>query len=907
MSEKISLEKYNFIKTIGEGTFGKVKLAIHKLTEEQVAIKILEKKKIKNPKDYERIKKEIKYMEMLNHPNIVKIYEIIEDDNNYYIVMEYVSGGELFNYIVKNKRLEENEASFFYSQIVHIIQEIHKHKICHRDLKPENLLLTQNKTIKLIDFGLSNQYHIYLNTPCGSPCYASPEVIRGWKYSGLAIDLWASGIILYSMLCGYLPFDDKNNDKLFKKILECKIEFPTKKNIIISESGKDLIKKILKKDPAKRISLDEILDHPFLSYGNKKYKERINMEINKQDKLIIDYMINIMKIPNNNDEIKTDIMKNKHNNNTTIFNLLKKKYNEGRLKYNILQREDTDISDRNKILKRFNQNKLNKTINTDSNYINNENILFQHIKNINIIKKKVNENNNNIIIINNNNNVVNQPNKMNYILNSFLTENKNLNNERYQKLKKIDTSVSVEKNKKDNERINVSHSPRIDPYKSNAYKYNSRIKEKRIFYKKYINTSMNQNHQNINQNDNPLKNDSFNLHLRKPSNEKNLNLNLNYIGFHEYKKKVLPASHLKTLTNLQCYTLNNTKDSQYNTRISLKNKSLINNSLIYNKNEFKKKLNSSLVKRNTGHLEFYRRSPDNKIYLKYSNYFNNVNDSLGNIVKNENTEKNNDTINMTNKSLTSEIKTEVAQDNFSMRNSINPKVNINNQILRSLNSEDESKSSDVNKKKLNKISIKKILRIGNDNYYKQINPYKYRDDRKKIKVNKLVTLNNDKQYNNNTFDINANLSERERYPKTIYINKTINNDSNHTVNQRLKIKGKELTEKRELNNRLAYSKKICSQNKSFAKNNKNNTNSCTINTSLNMNEICKRINDFCSRYKLFYHQTNDKYKIIIGEVHSFTIEINPSKGGYELKFSHENGDDKRTKEFMIPLFCQIAI
>jgi len=229
MSKQSSLKNYNFIKTIGEGTFGKVKLALHKLTNEEVAIKILEKAKIKNNKDLERIEKEIKYMKKLNHPNIVKIYEIFDDKDNYYISMEYVSGGELFNYIVKNKRLDENETSFFYSQIIHIIQEIHKHKICHRDLKPENLLLTQNKTIKLIDFGLSNEYDDYLYTPCGSPCYASPEVIKGLKYSGLAIDLWASGIILYSMLCGYLPFDDKNNDNLFRKILKCKIEFPTKK------------------------------------------------------------------------------------------------------------------------------------------------------------------------------------------------------------------------------------------------------------------------------------------------------------------------------------------------------------------------------------------------------------------------------------------------------------------------------------------------------------------------------------------------------------------------------------------------------------------------------------------------------------------------------------------------------
>ena len=347
MTSQDSLENYTFIKTIGEGTFGKVKLAIHKLTQEKVAIKILEKKKINNEKDLERIKKEIKYLKMLNHPNIIKIYEIIESEDNFYISMEYVSGGELFNYIVKNKRLNEDETSFFYSQIIHIIKEIHKHKICHRDLKPENLLLTQNKTIKLIDFGLSNEYEDYLITPCGSPCYASPEVIKGKKYSGLGIDLWASGIILFSMLCGYLPFDDKNNDELFKKILKCKIEFP-KKNII-SENAQDLIRKILEPEQSKRIKLEEILNHPFLSYGNKRYKEKIKIDINKQDKLIINYMENIMGISNKNDIIKDNINNNRHNHITTIFYLLKKKYNEGRFDYDKLN-DNKNINRLNKVI-----------------------------------------------------------------------------------------------------------------------------------------------------------------------------------------------------------------------------------------------------------------------------------------------------------------------------------------------------------------------------------------------------------------------------------------------------------------------------------------------------------------------------------------------------------------------------
>ena len=470
MSVQYSLENYTFLKTIGEGTFGKVKLALHKLTQEKVAIKILEKKKINSKKDLERIEKEIKYMKILNHPNIVKIYEIIEDENNFYIVMEYVPGGELFNYIVKNKRLTENEASFFYSQIIHIIQEIHKHKICHRDLKPENLLLTQNKTIKIIDFGLSNEYIDYLMTPCGSPCYASPEVIKGMKYSGLGIDLWASGIILFSMLCGYLPFDDKNNDVLFKKILKCKIEFPKNNNVIISENAKDLILKILQLEPAKRITLDEILVHPFLTYGNKKYKEKIKMDINKQDKLIIDYMTNVLRIAKE-EKIRRYINNNRHNNLTTIFYLLKKKYNEGRFDYNII-----NSTSKMQTINKLNRTKLNRVINTEINLGENDILLNNLDKNINnIIKKKVIKNNNIIII--NNNNVLNQQNqqKMDYLFNPLIVENSKLKQNYEKIIKKIDTSVSLEKNRKKN----IS-SQNIEIVDNNI---NKKIKEKKYFIK----------------------------------------------------------------------------------------------------------------------------------------------------------------------------------------------------------------------------------------------------------------------------------------------------------------------------------------------------------------------------------------------------------------------------------------
>ena len=180
---------------------------------------------------------------LFNHPNVILVAEIFESSDSFYSVMEYCEGGELFNFIVKNRRLSEEEAAFFYYQLINGLEYIHSLGIVHRDLKPENLLLTRDHLLKIIDFGLSNYFKKgqkeLLVTPCGSPCYASPEMVAGKKYDGFKIDIWATGIILYAMLCGYLPFEDKDNDVLFEKILECKLVFPK----YISRIGKNLIEK----------------------------------------------------------------------------------------------------------------------------------------------------------------------------------------------------------------------------------------------------------------------------------------------------------------------------------------------------------------------------------------------------------------------------------------------------------------------------------------------------------------------------------------------------------------------------------------------------------------------------------------------------------------------------------------
>ena len=828
-SSQYSLENYTFLKTIGEGTFGKVKLALHKITQEKVAIKILEKKKINSKKDLERIEKEIKYMKILNHPNIVKIYEIIEDENNFYISMEYVPGGELFNYIVKNKRLTENESSFFYSQIIHIIKEIHKHKICHRDLKPENLLLTHNKTIKIIDFGLSNEYEDYLITPCGSPCYASPEVIKGMKYSGLGIDLWASGIVLFSMLCGYLPFDDKNNDILFQKILKCHIEFPKKSNVIISENAKDLIRKILQPEPEKRIKLEEILEHPFLIYGNKKYKEKIRMDINKQDKLIIDYMTNVLKISNEKDKIRRYINNNRHNHLTTIFYLLKKKYNEGRFDYNII-----NTNAKNQTTNKSNRNNLNRIINTEINS-NDNNILLENLdKNINnVIKKKVIKNNNIIII--NNNNVLNQKQKMDYLLNP-LADNSKLKQNYEKIIKKIDTSVSLEKSRKQN--------IPMEKREMNENNYEKNIKEKKIFYKKYININTN-------------KDDSI--------DKKN--------NIYDNKKKMLSSLHLKTLTNIQNYSLSKTKNISNKNHLPHKNKSLLDSFINEenhdddNNNNKKRFYRRIRVSSNLNNSIIHKGSPDEKVSSQNANYFKYINNTMKyekvNTIENKNNRKS--VYDRDDKNYIIEL--------------INPNPN------ESMNLIDN-------------------IRKSKEHFYKKINLNKLKDA-KKIKVNKLSL--NDNSISNNLGNNNI-FSYRDKYPReteayTNKANKTINNDTLRKIeNKRLRLKVKGIMNRSTLNDSITYSKKILGINRVYTKSN----NYLILSTNLNLFQITKRINKFCIEKNIIFRQNDDKYIINITQEDEFILDIKNSEGSYIIKFTHEKGDESQTKIYMNNLFVELA-
>ncbi|MCL4126527.1 UNVERIFIED_CONTAM: hypothetical protein GTU68_010785 [Idotea baltica] len=271
-SQTITLMKighYKIGRTLGAGTFGKVKYGEHILTGTKVAIKILNRRTIKNLDMVNKIKREITNLKLFRHPHIIKLYQVISTPTDIFMVMEYASGGELFEYIKAKVKLKEAEARRFFQQIISGVDYCHRHMVVHRDLKPENLLLDHNLHVKIADFGLSNIMvdGEFLRTSCGSPNYAAPEVISGKLYAGPEVDTWSCGIILYALLCGTLPFDDNNVPNLFKKIKTGVFQIPD----FLNPSVVRLLLHMLMVDPMKRATIEDIKKHEWFQKDLPSY------------------------------------------------------------------------------------------------------------------------------------------------------------------------------------------------------------------------------------------------------------------------------------------------------------------------------------------------------------------------------------------------------------------------------------------------------------------------------------------------------------------------------------------------------------------------------------------------------------------------------------------------------------
>ncbi|KAL6257327.1 hypothetical protein P5V15_010902 [Pogonomyrmex californicus] len=284
-------QRFDIIKKLGQGTYGKVQLGINKETGQEVAIKTIKKCKIETEADLIRIRREIQIMSSVQHPNIIHIYEVFENREKMVLVMEYAAGGELYDYLSERKVLSEHEARRIFRQIATAVFYCHKHKICHRDLKLENILLDQVGNAKIADFGLSNVFdeQRLLNTFCGSPLYASPEIVKGTPYHGPEVDCWSLGVLLYTLVYGAMPFDGSNFKRLVKQISQSDYFEPKKPS-----PASPLIKEMLTVCPGRRADIEKICTHWWVNEGYEQNCLDIAEDLAAQTPVRLDLLLSLV-------------------------------------------------------------------------------------------------------------------------------------------------------------------------------------------------------------------------------------------------------------------------------------------------------------------------------------------------------------------------------------------------------------------------------------------------------------------------------------------------------------------------------------------------------------------------------------------------------------------------------------
>ncbi|KAF6032455.1 hypothetical protein EB796_009269 [Bugula neritina] len=316
-------------KTLGKGQTGLVKLGVHCITGKKVAVKIVNREKL-SESVLTKVEREIAIMKLIEHPHVLGLYDVYENKKYLYLILEFVSGGELFDYLVKKGRLTSKEARRFLRQIISALDFCHSHSICHRDLKPENLLLDDKQNIKVADFGMASLQveGCMLETSCGSPHYACPEVIRGEKYDGRRADVWSCGVILYALLVGALPFDDDNLRNLLEKVKRGMFHIPH----FVPSDIQNLLRRMIEVDADKRITLANVLRHPWFT-SNQKDEMELELPMKEvvqtsvlphESELDVDIMATMSSLQCFKDRSKLieELLSPKHNTEKVIYFLL---------------------------------------------------------------------------------------------------------------------------------------------------------------------------------------------------------------------------------------------------------------------------------------------------------------------------------------------------------------------------------------------------------------------------------------------------------------------------------------------------------------------------------------------------------------------------------------------------------
>ena len=817
-------------KKLGEGTFGTVRLGTHKITGEKVAIKILDKKKILEETDKTRLEREIKIMKIIRHPNIVHLYNVIETNQFIYLIMEYISGKELFDYIIKKGKLKEKEACKFYQQIISGIEYLNKLKIVHRDLKPENLLLDCKKNIKLVDFGLSNNYSNdnLLLTACGSPCYAAPEMINGEKYNGLLVDIWSSGIVLYAMICGFLPFEDKDNNILYDKICEGKFNVPN----FISDLGNDFLHRILNVDPNKRYNLIQIKNHPWFNLINMKNNIWEGLNINEVIIPIDDELIDKMEELNyKKEEVKKCILSNRHNHiTTTYYLLLNQKIKKGLESVSDLKSKSFNkyINDPSNLLSSYDYD-LNKIINEKVyNKKEKSKEIFTEKLAMDIINKYRADNNKKLIQVSTCDSVE----KHCYV---YCNDNNGLNLNENLKKGNFDKNFGGKKNNINNN--NGENIIKISKLQKNKQKQENGIRKNiESFTERKENKNLNKNdiNNNINNYNNNIiiKNITFKNKesTQKTRNNNNLNKysNSNSISLpKEDKKTIIPKISLtlrkdininEYLNEQNQFSINDTKKEnktnkkKFNNSVDLQNhnyitekineipsnekkldKKLKNNLVIGEKKD--KTLNKNLKKDLYLNNKSFNNSKEKKINIKEKIHSQNKtkyspNLTLQNISLNEKNDKYNESDKL-NLILTKIINIQKRYNNFNrMKNNNNNNKNKKRFFNTSLSFErtfDDSHQMNSRRETSNDKSVS-IIEENESKSQKKVKDLKYlsiKSKNKKFNIMKSQEKDNDKNKIKSleknvrlNSSVNSNNNSNLNFTKYVINSKTINNKKN---------------------------------------------------------------------------------------------------------------------------------
>ena len=809
MSDYSNIKNYILKDDIGEGNFGKVKLGIFKSTREEFAIKILNKEKIKI-KMKNTVFKENDIIKRFNHVNVIFVLDIIEDSENYYIVMEYCKKGELFDYIVDQQRLEEDEAAYFFYQLINGVEYIHSLDVAHRDLKPENLLLNDKKILKIIDFGLSHEFNgeELLKTKCGSPSYAAPEIIKGLPYDGFKTDVWCCGIILYAMVCGYLPFEGDNNKILFKNIVECKPDIPE----YLSEDTQDLISSILKPEPNDRLTIEQIKEHDFYLRGKnlcdidypkmqrllnqKRYNmnkdnslkneidvglddvefinQKINITIdNESDNLEKDNDSDIMIIDKKDEDKindKDDHKKSKENIDTSNKNnedndiLIRSFHDISSSKINNNSRHDNKIEINIRKLSEKKKKSMPKLNNRKSS--NGLRDIISAWKKIDINKKLENFNNNMELILNTD---------INAIVNNKLNQNPLFNN-----IQNIDPNANANSNDLETNNTN------------NINTVSTTINEKKIYTNNIMNKKRSNNNINNEKKQIPQdKSSSKNKTERSKIIEKRIKEN-NFDNFKNKQNNINYKNNKindKYIINFNCFNRRVKKNNIIkNNTINLNNNYLNNNNNVINSNK-----NSINIINNINN------TINNYGILNVSSTINNPNTNNNNIMNNNKPSKRSKFLSerneksKTDNNMLCAIKELVnakqkKKDNSSKIPKISPgeRKNYLKNLTKDIHSTKSSNSGSTRNNRSNNQSNSKIIKNKNKNVIFPNNVYGVINKKGfKIKQNK-----NTSNISNNIASIDSNKNKNNQYPSInignqLFLEKRINNNNiNNNYNKK---------------------------------------------------------------------------------------------------------------------------